>query len=177
MVGVSFARRRRQSGLMTEFKEAAVHPADPGTAAGITNRSRSAKRAWVHVLRHFGEMLLAMGAGMLLLGPAWQAAYTALGIADVFTRPDVGALVMATNMTAGMSVWMRYRRHSWPAVGEMGAAMYVPFLILFVPFWAGALSGNALTIAGHLLMLPAMAVAMRRRRGEYLPHHNARTTA
>jgi hypothetical protein len=30
----------------------------------------------------------------------------------------------------------------------MGAAMYIPFIILFVPFWAGLLSGHLVMIGG-----------------------------
>jgi len=52
-------------------------------------------------LRHFLEMTAAMVAGMLLLGPVWRAATAGLA---VFDRPDVDALVMAANMTAGMTV-------------------------------------------------------------------------
>ncbi|WP_433538873.1 hypothetical protein ACQPZK_14950 [Micromonospora sp. CA-249363] len=113
---------------------------------------------------HLGEMAIAMVAGMLLLGPLWDAAGTPLGVGATLARPEVAALVMATNMTVGMSVWMRYRGHHWRGVGEMAAAMYVPFLLLFVPFRAGLLDGDALLLGGHLLMVPAMAaVALRHR--------------
>ena len=78
-------------------------------------------------LRHFLEMTAAMVAGMLLLGPVWRAATAGLA---VFDRPDVDALVMAANMTAGMTVWMRHRGHGWAPVAEMGAAMFAPFLLL-----------------------------------------------
>ena len=82
-------------------------------------------------------------------------------------RPDVGVLVMATNMSIGMGAWMRFRGHSWPAIAEMSAAMYVPFAVLLVPYWAGAVSGPFLFTAGHVLMLPAMALAMWWRLDEY----------
>src|SRR5689334_18760589 len=71
---------------------------------------------------------------------------------------------MATNMTIGMTVWMRHRRHSAAACAEMAAAMYVPFLVLLAPYWAGLLGGDAMLLGGHLLMLPAMVlVALRYR--------------
>jgi flagellar biosynthetic protein FliP len=50
----------------------------------------------------------------------------------------------------------------------MSAAMYLPFVVLLVPFWAGLITGGTLLTAGHLLMLPAMALAMLFRRSEYL---------
>ena len=77
-------------------------------------------------------------------------------------------------MCIGMSVWMRIRRHSWPAIGEMCAAMAAPFLVLAVPYAAGALSADTMTMGAHVLMLPAMALAMLRRRAEYTAsHHHA----
>jgi hypothetical protein len=78
---------------------------------------------------------------------------------------------MASNMTIGMSLWMRVRRHSWRSIAEMSAAMYIPFIILFVAFWAGLLSGHLVMIGGHILMLPAMVAAMLLRRDEYTGSH------
>ncbi|MFC3502239.1 hypothetical protein ACFOOK_14875 [Micromonospora krabiensis] len=117
-----------------------------------------------HLLRHLAEMALAMVAGMLLLAPLWRIAGAPLGLTAVLARPDVAALVMATNMTVGMTVWMRHRRHSRAACAEMAAAMYVPFLLLLVPYRAGWLAADTLMLGGHLLMVPAMVlVAVRHR--------------
>ncbi len=103
-----------------------------------------------------------MLVGMVALGPLWSLAAPTLP-----DRGDVHALVMATNMAVGMGAWMRFRGHSWASTAEMSGAMYVPFLVLLVPFWAGALSADALFTGGHLLMLPALALAMLLRPGEY----------
>ncbi|MFI7607818.1 hypothetical protein ACIBTV_22110 [Micromonospora sp. NPDC049366] len=111
-----------------------------------------------HLLRHLGEMTLAMAAGMLLLAPLWRIAGAPLGLTAVLARPDVAALVMATNTTVGMTVWMRHRRHSRTACAEMAAAMYVPYLLLLVPYWAGRLAADTLMLGGHLLMVPAMVL-------------------
>ncbi|WP_307871604.1 hypothetical protein [Micromonospora sp. U21] len=138
----------------------ADRPAAPGTPA-TTAAGRSRRLRW-----HLAEMALAMVAGMLLLAPWWDLAGTALGLAGALGRPEVAALVMATNMTVGMTVWMRYRAHRWRAVGEMAAAMYVPFLLLLVPFRAGLLDGDALLLGGHLLMVPAMVLVAVRHRHE-----------
>jgi flagellar biosynthetic protein FliP len=107
-------------------------------------------------------MVAAMLAGMLLLGPVMAL------VPGLTTRPDVHALVMATEMAIGMTAWMKVRRHSARSITEMTAAMYVPFLVLLVPHWAGALSGDAVMMWGHVLMLPAMAVPMVLR-----PHEHA----
>jgi hypothetical protein len=130
-------------------------------------------RPWLHFCLHFGEMVVAMVVGMVALGAAVHAGLSALGVPDLFHRTDVSTLVMATNMTIGMSLWMRIRGHGRAAIGEMAAAMYMPFVLLFVPFWAGLVSGETVMIGGHVLMVPAMIVAMLRRRSEYQGHHRS----
>lgn len=112
------------------------------------------------MVRHFAEMLVAMVVGMVVLDPVWGLVVAA----DVLARGDVAAMVMATDMTVGMSLWMWFRRHPRREVVEMGAAMYAPFLVLLGPFWAGWVSASALLVAGHVLMLPAMVLVMRRHR-------------
>jgi hypothetical protein len=49
--------------------------------------------------------------------------------------------------------------------------VYLPFVVLFVPFWAGLLSGSGVLGLGHVLMLPCMVVAMLHRRDEYAQDH------
>ncbi|HEV8567746.1 MAG TPA: hypothetical protein VGQ92_11760 [Actinoplanes sp.] len=51
----------------------------------------------------------------------------------------------------------------------MSAAMYLPFLVLLIPYWLGVISAGTVMTAGHLLMLPAMFAAMLWRRSDY--HH------
>ena len=83
---------------------------------------------------------------------------------------------MATNMAVAMAAWMRFRGHGWAAALEMSAAMYVPFLVPFPPLWLDLLSGHAMMLVGHVLMLPAMVAAMLLRPAEYAGHtheHNA----
>ncbi|MGW3507991.1 hypothetical protein [Streptomyces sp. NPDC000994] len=116
---------------------------------------------------HFAEMTVAMAVGMVVLHPVWMFVLDALGAAALMHNPYTGALIMATNMTVAMSAWMRFRGHRWQPIAEMGAAMYVPFLVLFVPLALELIDTGALMLWGHLLMLPAMAVAMLLRPHEY----------
>lgn len=111
---------------------------------------------------HGLEMVIAMVVGMVVLSPVWAWAWPGLS-----ENTTAQTLVMATDMSIGMAVWMRIRGHGLRAIAEMSAAMYLPFLVLLPFHWAGALSAMALMTAGHLLMLPAMLVAMLRRRHEY----------
>ena len=127
-----------------------AHTARPTVRAAITNRG---------FLVHYLQMLAAMGAGMLVLGPLSMLVDAGI---------EIDSLLMATWMTAGMTAWMAWRRHSWRAIAEMGLAMYASFAVLFPAYWLGSLSEHGVMLAGHVLMLPAMALAMLHRREEYV---------
>ncbi|SDS39191.1 hypothetical protein [Actinopolymorpha singaporensis] len=149
------------------------------TTDQLTNTAPPRRRdrpLWIAV-RHYLEMVVAMVAGMVLLGPVWTTATAVFGGREILDRSDVGALVMATNMAVGMAIWMRHRRHGWTPIAQMSAAMYVPFGLFLVPYWLGAVSGDVMLVGGHLLMLPAMAVAMLLRPGEYAHHNHHRVPA
>lgn len=127
--------------------------------------------------RHYLEMVIAMFVGMVALAPVWSWAVERIGATELFSRPDLAALAMATDMTIAMSAWMRFRGHGWAPVAEMAAAMYLPFIILFLPLWAGLISETTLMVAGHLLMLVAMAGAMLLRPQEYTHTHHTHHAA
>jgi hypothetical protein len=122
-------------------------------------------------LRHYIEMVVAMVAGMMIMGAAESALLNPVGWADVRAQPELDALIMATNMTIPMVGWMCYRGHSWMANAQMAAAMYLPFVAFFPLLWLGLLSDMGLMVAGHVLMVPAMTVAMLWRVEEYTGHH------
>ncbi|WP_410673530.1 hypothetical protein [Amycolatopsis sp. cmx-4-68] len=124
-----------------------------------TEVPRSTTRKLARFTGHYVEMVAAMLVGMVVLHPLWPSAW--------LERADAGALVMATNMTVAMTAAMLLRRHSWPRIAEMAAAMYLPFVALLVPFRLGVLSGTGLMVAGHVLMFPLMLAAMVWRRAEY----------
>ncbi|MFE5671238.1 hypothetical protein ACFQ58_06445 [Agromyces sp. NPDC056523] len=127
-------------------------------AATATAHRPSVLRFALHGL----EMVIAMVVGMALLGPLWSWLWP--GLPDDVTAQ---ALVMATNMSIGMAVWMRIRGHGLASIAEMSAAMYLSFLVLLPFTWAGLMSPMAFMTAGHVLMVPAMLIAMLRRRREY----------
>lgn len=130
---------------------------------------------WAAVRRfglHYLEMFVAMVVGMVAIGPLWSIAGEALGWTAVLERVDVGSMVMATNMTVAMGAWMKFRGHRWRPIAEMGLAMYLPFLVLLVPLWIGLIGHGTLMLAGHVLMLVAMAVAMLLRPDEYIHHRH-----
>jgi hypothetical protein len=122
-------------------------------------------------VRHYLEMVVAMVAGMMVLGPAESVLLDPIGWAELAAQPEIRALVMATNMAVAMAAWMRFRGHGWAATAQMAAATYLSFVVLFPPRWLGVLSSAGLIVLGHLLMLLAMAGMMLRRREEYAGHH------
>jgi flagellar biosynthetic protein FliP len=133
-----------------------IESARPTWRAALTNRA---------FVVHYLQMLVAMFVGMGVLMPLTMLIGDGAGV-------EVNALLMATSMTVGMSAWMAFRRHPWPGIVEMGLAMYLAFVVLFPLFWLGVLSGDSVMLAGHVLMLPAMALAMLRRREEYVGAHS-----
>lgn len=127
-----------------------------------STRRRANLRGHVRFAGHYVEMVVAMLVGMVALGPLWLLALP--GLSDY---PAADAMVMATDMSIGMALWMRMRRHSWRHILEMCGAMYLPFAVLLVPYWLGAIGGHALMMGGHTLMFPAMLAAMLLRRRDY----------
>jgi flagellar biosynthetic protein FliP len=121
----------------------------PPVRAALTNRG---------FVVHYVQMLLAMGTGLLVLGPLSMLA----GDSGV----EVQALLMATWVSAGMAAWMAWKRHTRRSIVEMCLAMYLSFAVLFPLRWLGPLAGDGMLLAGNVLMLPAMALVMLRRREE-----------
>jgi hypothetical protein len=113
---------------------------------------------------HYLQMLVAMFAGMALLMPLSMLLGTGAGV-------ELQALLMATSMSMGMAALMVWHRSPVSSIVEMCLAMYLSFAVLLPAHWLGLLSGEALIILGHVVMLPAMAAVMLRRREEYLDHH------
>jgi hypothetical protein len=123
-----------------------------------------------HFLRHFGEMFVAMMVGMMVLGGVDGAILSAAGTSVRHVResaPEAFALVMAFNMTVGMTLWMRYRRHSWAMCAEMGGAMFAPAIVALVLFWCSAIHTNSVGGVEMAAMIPAMLAVMLFRRIEY----------
>jgi hypothetical protein len=141
------------------------------TLAPLTTSTQSHGASGHIFFRHLLEMIGAMIAGMVVLGAVVSLIFALLGHSNLFHYVTLRALLMATYMTVGMSVYMCYRGHSWPRVWEMAGAMYAPFLLLMVPFWLGLVSGAVFLVGGHILMLPCMVGAMLYRRTEYSEDH------
>ncbi|MGO4598359.1 hypothetical protein [Terrabacter sp. 2RAF25] len=123
--------------------------------AGLAPRARVVRILRTRFGRFLGafvEMTVSMVVGMGVLGAVWDGVWPGLTL-----RPDVMALSMAFDMTAGMAAWMWVRRHSTRHILEMSAVMVLPFLVLLVPFHLGILSGDAVITWGHVAMFVLMA--------------------
>ena len=118
---------------------------------------------WRPLARHYVEMVVAMFAGMLVLG----GLRAVLGLTIAFEdQPGASYLLMAVDMSVGMAAWMRYRGHGWASTLEMCAAMFVP-LALVPLVWAGAMGAMTFMGVAHVVMLLAMLAVLLRRRDEY----------
>jgi len=130
-----------------------------------------------HFIRHYVEMVVAMFAGMIVLGIPAESALRALGTSTSALHDDAPAvvlLVMAVIMTVPMVGWMRYRGHSRRPCWAMAASMFVPTFAAIGVLAAGVIEFGVLMTAEHAVMLPAMLVAMLLRPDEYTGHaHHA----
>jgi hypothetical protein len=108
--------------------------------------------------RHLLEMVLAMLAGMAVLGVAIWALGEPPGYSSLLVRYGL----MAAFMAAPMVAWMRHTGHSWSDGGEMTAAMLSPMFALVLPFELGVvgLSGHALMMLSHVAMIGGMVALM-----------------
>ena len=121
-------------------------------------------------LRHYLEMVIAMLAGMFLLGPITFMVLGMHGPAAATANPMLRTVLMVIYMNIGMGGWMRYRGHSWERIGEMAFAMTLPFFLLVPAMWIGVVSEAFVNVVGHLAMLVFMYGAMLFRRAEYSGH-------
>jgi hypothetical protein len=146
---------------MTAFNtDTTLHSHADSTAA----RHRGPWRAWS---LHLAEMMIAMFAGMAVLGFAVEGALSLLGASLADAPAAVMASVMAFNMTAPMAWWMRYRGHAVRHNIEMSASMIIPTALVIVLHWLGAVAADSVLLIQHVVMIPAMVVVMLARFEHY----------
>jgi putative intracellular protease/amidase len=157
-------RRPRPTSLDGMTEQTILTPDTGSTGHEETTATRPRRRVLVaRFVRHYAEMVLAMFAGMLVLG---AAVGIVTGVAGVdYSReahPYLAAIEMTVTMSAGMAFWMRWRRHHWRHVAEMTAAMVLPLVFLFPLAWTGGIEASSLMMLDHTLMFPLMLVVMLR---------------
>jgi hypothetical protein len=125
-------------------------------------------------VRHYVEMVVAMFLGMLVLGEPAMLALGAAGVSSAELTADAPALMllgMGVTMTVPMVSWIRYRGHGWAPSTEMAASMLIPTAGAIGVLWIGLVEDiGTLLVIEHVVMLPAMLVAMLLRRDEYSGH-------
>jgi cytochrome bd-type quinol oxidase subunit 2 len=128
-----------------------------------------------HFIRHYVEMVVAMFAGMAVLGIPFGWALGTMGsswneLTD--TAPALMFLAMATTMTVSMVGWMVYRGHGRRANAEMSAAMYAPTFAVIGLLGADLITDiGALMAIEHVAMLAGMLALMLLRPADYTRHH------
>jgi flagellar biosynthetic protein FliP len=133
-------------------------------------RARSGSGSKRVFARHFGEMLLAMFAGMLVLGGPAELIFAMAGSSLSSQSAALQVTLMGFNMTVPMVMWMSYRGHSRFRSAEMAGSMVVPTLIAAVLALAGVLGETAALTLQHSVMIPAMLGVMLWRY-EHYSHH------
>jgi hypothetical protein len=129
-------------------------------------------------VRHYLEMVVAMFAGMFVLGIPALLVLGAFGIgrSELYDDyPTVALLGMGVVMTVPMVAWMRYRGHGWRPCSEMTASMLIPTFGVLVLLWTGGSEDfHGLMMIEHAAMGPSMLLAMLVNRREYTGSHRAR---
>jgi hypothetical protein len=128
-----------------------------------------------HFIRHYVEMVVAMFAGMAVLGMPFGWVLSAAGSSWqelTETSPALMFLAMATTMTVPMIGWMAYRGHGRRANAEMSASMFGPTLAVIGLLGAGVVTDiGVLLVIEHVAMLAGMLAVMLLRPAEYTLHH------
>jgi len=131
--------------------------------------------AVLNFARHYVEMLLVMGAGMLVLGGGLILLASAAGAGWSELEADAPALIligMGFSMTAPMIWWMHRRGHTPAANGAMAASMILSTLATLALLATGTVEDmDVLLMIEHMAMFPTMLVAMLLYRGEYTHPH------
>ena len=130
--------------------------------------------------RHYLEMVIAMFAGMVVLGLPFEGVLGLVGssISELeTTAPAVVLAEMGIVMTIPMVAWMRYRGHAWQPTIEMAASMIVPTIAVVVLLAAGVSDFDGAMAIEHIAMFPAMLAVMLPRWGEYSANHAHHTHA
>jgi hypothetical protein len=157
---------------MTQFETHDLRQHHGHAAAPYRGRLSASVRPFV---RHYVEMVVAMFAGMVLLGVPAGWALTAFGTSSSELTDNAPALMllgMAVTMTAPMVAWMRYRGHGWRANTEMAASMVLPTFAAIVMLAVGVMTDiDTLLVVEHVAMLLGMLGAMLLRLDEYTHHH------
>lgn len=125
--------------------------------------------------RHLLEMIVAMLAGMLVLG----VAIGLLGTPPGYEHLVVEYAYMALAMSVPMVAWMRRMGHPWSDGWEMVASMVVPMFALVVPTALGLVQWPAMALMGyaHLAMIGGMIALMLVRWDRYANGAHCHTPA
>jgi hypothetical protein len=132
-----------------------------------------------HFIRHYVEMVVAMFAGMAVLGApfGWLLGATGSSWQELTdTAPALMFLAMATTMTVPMVGWMAYRGHRFRANAEMSASMFVPTFAVIGLLGADLVTDiGVLLVIEHVAMLAGMLAVMLLRPAEYSRHGQEHT--
>ncbi|HEX2127919.1 MAG TPA: hypothetical protein VHF58_01745 [Solirubrobacterales bacterium] len=139
-------------------------------------------RSILNFAKHYAEMVLVMFAGMGVFFGVAVAVAAAVGSSYGELRDDAPALVlfgMGLGMTAAMVWWMARRGHSRAANRAMALSMILPTVLVLALLASGAMTNlDDLVTLEHVVMFPAMLVAMLLYRTEFTHgHRNAHATA
>jgi hypothetical protein len=130
---------------------------EPSLATVPASRAPKTFLAW---LLGTVELVLAAALSMLLVDQVTSPALPDLGLTWLTENPFGLAVLMTFDITVGTAVWMMHRRRSARAILAMVVAVAVGFALPLLPYAIGLLSAPNAVLIGHLLVMPALAIAV-----------------
>ena len=146
----------------------AAEPSGTVSPREVGRARRRLVSGW-HFVRHLLEMVVAMMAGMAVLGVVLATLGEPPGYANLLVQYGLVGVSMSVTMVA----WMRYRGHSWSDGGELTVAMLLSMFALVVPVELGVsryvpgLSEGSLMMLSHVAMIGGMVALMAYRFDRY----------
>jgi len=137
------------------------------TGVTTTQETARARRGPEAFALHLGEMLLAMGLGMLVLGGAIEGGLALAGASLSDAPESLAAGTMAVTMTVPMVWWMHHRGHPVRHNVEMAASMVVPTAVVIGLSSLGTIAAGGVMALQHGAMIPAMVAVMLLRYEHY----------
>ncbi|TXK14814.1 hypothetical protein [Microbacterium wangchenii] len=96
---------------------------------------------------------------MILVSGLATAIASTIGASLFLQSPEGIAVVMTVDCALGLLIWMLHRRRTTRAIALAIGALAAAFALPLPPYFAGLISGDSAVLIGHVLVIPALALA------------------
>ncbi|PWC08472.1 hypothetical protein [Mycetocola zhujimingii] len=115
------------------------------------------------------ELLLVAALSMLFVDQVTTAALGVLDLTRLLLRPEGVAVVMTLDIILGTVLWMLSRHRTTRSIVAVSVAVAAAFAVPLVPFWFEMITATDAVMAGHVFVVPAIALTVALRPAELGP--------